>query len=138
MKTVYEILEILKTKRYETYKDIYNISKVLVDGSLSWIPDEKYSGRLKFKYYQTWVCTDTKVGVGAYYLDDEFVAFSEQPARKSSERIEFASKESALKLKKFLEQFLEADDRFQIVDMKTAVADYSYSILLNDRILYDN
>lgn len=69
--------------------------------------NEKFEGRVKKYWIQRWLCTDTWVGLAAYYMDGEAVAVSTQLARKSDEEIKFLSKESAIKVRDFLYQLME-------------------------------
>jgi hypothetical protein len=41
-----------------------------------------------------WICTDTRVGIRAYYLNNELVVISAQQGRKCEEEFEWVSKES--------------------------------------------
>jgi predicted Fe-S protein YdhL (DUF1289 family) len=60
----------------------------------------------RFKCY--WIgrhyCTDTHVGIRAYYLDGKPVCASCQPARKSEETFEWISKEAANKVLKYMRE----------------------------------
>ncbi len=64
--------------------------------------DWSYDTRLTYCYIQASLCTDTHVGVRAYFLDDEFVALSIQPYRKADEEFEFVSQEAADKVEQYL------------------------------------
>lgn len=50
----------------------------------------------------TWVCTDTEVGVYAYYFEGVFMALSFQAARKSDVHICWVSKELATKVRELI------------------------------------
>lgn len=66
--------------------------------------------RLKCYFIQRWLCTDTEVGTRAYFLDGEFVALSNQTARKSDETFTFASEKAAAKVKEYI-TFLANEER---------------------------
>ncbi len=69
----------------------------------SYIDWNKFSEHVSNIPLNTWMCTDTIVGLWAIFLDNEFVALKWQSARKSRERIFWESEELALKTKKFLD-----------------------------------
>jgi len=50
--------------------------------------------RLTYCYYHTWMCTDTYVGIRAWYFDGEPVCISYKPYRKSNEKFYWINKES--------------------------------------------
>jgi hypothetical protein len=56
-------------------------------------------------WLECWYCTDTWVGTQFYFLDDKFIAYSTQNARKSRVRVYWASKEAICKTKKFIESY---------------------------------
>lgn len=55
---------------------------------------DEFSKRMQKHFITTWYCTDTWVGLAVYALDGKIVAVSTQTARKSSEVIDFVSKEA--------------------------------------------
>lgn len=58
--------------------------------------------RLTKKWFESWFCTDTEVGIAVYFLDDEIVCISWQPYRKSDEEFWFVSEELGKKLQDYL------------------------------------
>lgn len=88
-----------ETPSWEELADQFNLY-------LSWSNDE----RLKCYFLKRWLCTDTLVGVRAYFLDDEFVALSTQNARKSGETFEFASKEKAKTVRDYVYNLIPEDE----------------------------
>lgn len=54
---------------------------------------------IKTYWGPNWICTDTKVGVRFYFLNEEFVCTSFQGARKSDEQFFWASKETFNKVR---------------------------------------
>lgn len=72
--------------------------------------------RLKAYFIKVWHCTDSWVGIRAYFFDDVFVAISEQKGRKWDEEFEFVSVELAKKVRDY------------IVDLKK-VEEFSPSII---------
>ena len=98
---------------------------------------EQINERLKAYYFQTHRCTDTQVGSKAYYLDDELVAISHKPFRKSNERFLFASKEAANKVRDFLKSVIqEPEIHYNLFDLDKDVYDEKYAIEYNRGILH--
>lgn len=48
-----------------------------------------------------WICTDTRVGLKFYFLNNEFICASFQQGRKSQEEFEWASQEAANKVRQY-------------------------------------
>lgn len=97
-----------------TWSDAIEISKT---GRRSWIDVDEFANNLSLvadfdrdaferrfskRWVKSWVCTDTEVGVAVVWLDEEPVAASLQPARKSDEEILFFSPELAAKVREVL------------------------------------
>ena len=57
--------------------------------------------RLVRKWFESWTCTDTQVGIAVYFLDEELICISWQPYRKSDEEFYFVSEEMSSKLHKY-------------------------------------
>jgi hypothetical protein len=79
--------------------DVEHFARIF-DINMSW--DQRFGERVKEHFIQKWICTDTWVGMKAYYFDGEPVAASYQSARKNDVRLEFLSKEAALKVRDFI------------------------------------
>lgn len=62
---------------------------------------------LKSAFATSWLCTDRIVGLRLYFLDGEFVATGSRPARKCDEKFSWASEEAFLKVRKYVEGFIE-------------------------------
>lgn len=85
---------------------------------------DKDDYKLKCYWVANHYCTDTYVGYRAYFLEDEFVALSYQPARKSDEAYEWVSKEAFIKVRNYIlslqveesvdfpEEFLDMEEDF--------------------------
>jgi hypothetical protein len=88
-------------------------------GNIFNIYDLHYSNdtRLKSYFIRKWYCTDSYVGLKAYFLDGEFIATSWQSGRKMDEEFTFVSKEKALKLKIYLESLVEEDSGVGLIDL---------------------
>lgn len=95
------ISEIDKTKPH--YPDFERLAEIFNIDGFYYGDDE----RLQFFFIKKWYCTDSYVGIRAYFLDDEFVAISNQYGRKMDEEFSFTSKDSINKVKKYLESLVE-------------------------------
>jgi hypothetical protein len=106
MQSTIKLSEILsKVKPFSEYvesvfsdqADLEALESALQTGTyLGW--SEAFNERVKVMPVNTWICTDTLVGVNSYYLDGEFVALSFQSARKSKTEFKWTSIESATKV----------------------------------------
>ena len=103
-----KILEIIKNldrtnkdlvENSPNWPDISNVLGVQLD----WSEDK----RLKSYYVAPHYCTDSYVGMRAYFLDDEFIAISNQEGRKCDEYFEFVSKEVMVKTRNYLLSLIE-------------------------------
>lgn len=77
---------------------------------LYWSGDE----RLKCYFIKTWYCSDSYVGIRAYFLDGKFVAISTQKGRKDDEHFEFVSLEIAKEVRDYLLTLTEKEDTFKV------------------------
>lgn len=71
-----------------------------VDLRTNW--SEVFNQRITQYPIQEWMCTDTLVGIHAYFMDGEPVAISVQVGRKRRKEIDFLSKEAADKVRSLL------------------------------------
>lgn len=82
-------------------------------------------------------CTDTWVGVIAYFLDDEFLCITQQEARKSDTYFYFASDKMMRKLHSFL-LTLDEDELFgdkKIINTEKLAIDEFYQLNYSDEII---
>jgi len=85
--------------------------------------------RLYKKWFESWTCTDTEVGIAVYFLDGEIVCISWQPFRKASEEFWFVSEESGKKLYDYLWSLTEKDEKsFRLVDNLPDLEQISFGI----------
>jgi hypothetical protein len=113
---------------WENLSSIFNID-------LDWSDDT----RLKSYYIKIHYCTDSYVGIKAYFLDDEFVALSNQVGRKYSEEFDFVSIETAEKVKNYLLTLLEPEEysvKIDIIDYLDEEIPSTYKIEYNTQILH--
>jgi len=118
------------TPNWEDLSEIFNLE-------LYWSEDT----RLKCYFIKKWYCTDSYVGLRAYFLVDEFVATSYQQGRKFDEDFTFVSKEIAEKLRNYLISLLEPEeevfnfDVFKDKDLDEEIPS-TYKIEYNSQILH--
>lgn len=61
-----------------------------------------FNQRMSVQPIYTFMCTDTEVGIQAYFFDGEFCALSFQATRKSDKRIYWKDKEIAVKVREYI------------------------------------
>lgn len=64
--------------------------------------DNEWERRTREHYIETWLCTDTWVGVSIIFLDAIPIAVTQQPARKSDTIYKWISKEAHDKMREFV------------------------------------
>lgn len=112
---------------WENLSSIFNIN-------LDWSDDT----RLKSYYIKIHYCTDSYVGIKAYFLDDEFIALSNQIGRKYPEEFDFVSTEIAEKVKDYLLSLLEPEEHsanVSVIDYLDEEIPNTYKIEYNTQIL---
>lgn len=93
----------------ETYGDLESFAQELFSSPpYGW--SEVFGEQVKGYYIQKWLCTDTWVGLIAYFWNGEPLAISWQTARKSSEEFQFVSVDVANRLKGFIIRLTESND----------------------------
>lgn len=94
--------------------------------------------RLKAYWIKVWYCTDTWVGIAAYFLDDEFVCLSNQTGRKCGIDFKFVSEDAYYKVEKYLRSLVEVDTDVQIPligDLLDEELEDTYTVEYNTQIL---
>lgn len=95
----------MKHEYYNSTKNYDHIEKVVNE-------------KVKCKPINTWYCTDTWVGMYAYYLDGELVLITTQSGRKCDKIYHHVSGATYRKLKEFLKTlFVEHDESLEIKDL---------------------
>ena len=98
MTTIRKIIESIDLEKQG--KDVYASEDIAdVFGINDYIEFDK---RIKCVFLRPHYCTDSWVGIRAYFLDGEFVAISTQIGRKYDETFKFRSQESALKVRDYI------------------------------------
>lgn len=93
--------------------------------------------RLKGYYVMKWLCTDTWVGAIALFLDDVFVGYSYQSARKSDIRYFFTNRESYEALRQYVIdsiKYEELDYPETYIDMDEEMEE-GYHVNYNEQLL---
>lgn len=106
--------------------DVGPFASLLEIWDINW--SEEFSKRMLKHWVQSWICTDTRVGIAVYCLDGEVVAVSHQPARKSDEVIQFLSKPAAMQVTRVLLQLREQQqgpEEYPLLDFESDAPDYS-------------
>jgi hypothetical protein len=97
--------------------------------------------RLKCYFIKKWYCTDTYVGLRAYFLDNELICFSNQAGRKMDEEFHFISIDFANKMKIFLETFSIENifSNIELIDDGTLdeIIKGTFKIKYNSQILHE-
>lgn len=117
MKLSYAIENVIKSKENQDDVDSEEFCQEL-GLEYGHVNYKLFNDRFKSYWLAKWLCTDTWVGMKVYFLDDEAICISVQTARKSGTDYEFASKESADKLRKFILELrgLDDEDDVQLYD----------------------
>lgn len=106
-----EVFErVIKTEENERHVNAEELMQDLgIGGYLSGWED----GFARFKGYwiTRWLCTDTWVGVTAYFLDGEPVATSVQTARKNDEQFFFISEEAVERVRMFIYSVMAQEEK---------------------------
>ena len=75
--------------------------------------------RLVSYWICNWYCTDTWVGIKAFFFDNEFVAVSSKMARKNPPKFDWVSKEAYSKVKRYVESCNEKEvPEISLLDME--------------------
>ena len=87
----------------------------------------------------SWTCTDTGVGILAYFFNEKFVAFSKQPYRKADEVLYWVSEEDANVVRSFLLTFQTSSNKPRmIVDINLDDLVREYSNRKDENTSYNN
>jgi hypothetical protein len=100
--------------------------------------NSEFVEHVKGYYLVKWLCTDTWVGVVAWFMDGEPVAVSYQPARKSDTEYQFISDEAAKKVKDYILSIMEVEkSHHTILPLDTEIddlynVDYTNQLLVHE------
>lgn len=85
--------------------------------------------KIEYAYLTSWTCTDTTVGIAAYWLDGEPAFITTQKARKSDKFYYWVSKEMYKKVYAYIESLVEEEDLFWLIDnMEAEILDCDFVI----------
>jgi hypothetical protein len=97
----------------------------------------EFDGRIKAVFVRPHYCTDSWVGVRAYFLDGEFVALCTQVGRKWDEEFEFVSVEAGNKVKDYIFSLLKKPEyEIKIAANLNEPIDDFYSVNYAEQILH--
>lgn len=106
-------------------------------GLEEWQDDpEDFQDRFKAYWIQKNLCTDTWVGIQAYFLDDVFVAASSQVYRKSGKNYSWVSDESFQSVFKYLSE-TSTSKQYSIINMDEDFGD-GYTVEYASALLTDS
>ena len=92
---------------------------------LFYVNHDKLQERLKCYWVAKRMCTDTHVGLRAYFLDGKFVCMSHQSGRKCDEEFEWISKEAFLSVKNYLFSLVENEVHTpETIDMEEDLGEF--------------
>ena len=106
------LLRVVKGKDNEGGCDVQgfcralNLEDWLVTGD-GW---SKFDAMVKGWYLESWMCSDTEVGLCAYFFDDELIAYSTKSARKADTHLMFMSQAAADKVREFILSLISPED----------------------------
>jgi hypothetical protein len=132
MTTTRKIIESIDLEKYgESVDGSEDLPAIF--GIYDYVP---FDDRLKMVFVRPHYCTDSWVGVRAYYLDGEFVALSTQKGRKYDEEFQFVSNEAAMKVKDYVISFVEPQYDIKIADKLDEEIDDFYTVEYSEQILH--
>lgn len=130
-----EIFE--NVNKVESNEEWIDIEKILNDMDIGYYGyDHKPNTKIKSYWVSVWMCTDTYVGLRAYFFEDEPLALSYQPYRKSDEKFYYVSKKMYDRLKTYVLFLIEDEDEysFNLLDMDENIGD-GYSIDYSNNLI---
>lgn len=121
-------------KQLESSPDLNGLANLFNIYNFTWTDDTQ----LKAYFIKVHYCTDTYVGIRAYFLNGEFVALSNQIGRKYNEDFGFVNKECAEKVKKYILSLIEEDDNseYDILEDLDEEIPNTYTIEYNTQIIH--
>lgn len=131
------ILQVDKSKVNTTTGDIEDFANDLISNWCGSGWSNEFSEQVKGYYIQKWLCTDTWVGLTAWYWKDEPLAISWQNARKSSEVFSFYSQDVADRLRIYIKELLEVHDpEVDLIDLEEDLGE-TYTVQWASELLVD-
>ncbi len=74
----------------------------------------------------TWICTDTQVGLHAYYFEQEFVGLSTQKYRKSNKNFFWVSEDAYRMVRTYLESLVEDQPMFNAIPENLEIDEFFF------------
>lgn len=138
MKLSEAIARIDKSEKNSAGADVEEFAQAL-DIHFCNSPDwQKFEARVKGYWLAVWQCTDTWVGMAAYFMDGELVAISTQTARKSGTEYDFVNNEAAEKVRAFVIELIaeEIPEEKWHVDLDAEIGE-AYQVAYSSQIIQD-
>ena len=109
--------EIMKNEIVHTCKGVQKMEDMFSsleedDYNLEWDRYDEFRNRFTSEYFDHWLCTDTWVGIGVLSVDGERVALFSQTARKNNCHFKWLSKESKIKVRMLVQEYMKSDDHY--------------------------
>ncbi len=121
------ITKLDKSENNSEWVDVSGFETELgLDGMLWNCDHNKGAKHIKCYWLAKHYCTDTYVGLRAYFLDDELVCISSQRGRKCSKDFEWVSKETFESVKSFILSLIDDNESETIIllDMDEDLGDF--------------
>ena len=113
----------------------FNLEDLAEELQVQVTPDEFLGERMKGYFIHVWHCTDTWVGSVAWFLDNEFVYYTFQSARKDSKSYIFASQEAFEKVVNFVMSFVKLGLTPDFMDLEEEIPE-KFSVNYSSQILH--
>lgn len=95
----------------------------------------EFEKHMKKYWIHSWNCTDTWVGLAAYFFKEELVAVSYQSARKNDETFEWVSNEAATNVRDFIIELNTPSRDYKIVNLDENLTGHDV-LMLGERVTY--
>ena len=120
------IAEIDKSQMNYDFYDMFNLFEELELGIHN--INEPENIKISFCYYWSWMCTDTYVGIRVWYYNNESVAISFQPYRKSKETFYWINKYCFDKVYKYVLSLCENQFEYLTIQEMPDIIEQAKSI----------
>lgn len=99
------INNLVKSDKTKNYGDFEKLCSALGTHSIGW--SQELEDKIERYYVQSWLCTDTYVGVCIYFFEDQPFAISTQQCRKCEEVFSFFDEALVAKVRLFLHEIYD-------------------------------
>ncbi len=135
MKLIDAITNVDKSKENKCCADIDDFTSAL---GLDYCYDHLFCDEVEAYHITKWICTDTWVGLTAYFYQDKPVAVSFQPARKSDTTVLFVSNEAAETMRTYILSLMDEKEKYSpsIIGIDEEIDDF-YTVDYGEQLLVD-